>query len=201
MKRTISVVVAFVMVLVFTSSVVAVSHPRLPTSAADWARFSKAERDAALAYEWAILQRSLLNGTADVHQVDRTDTGSLVQRDGYAVAITYDWNCPIQWVDQVGGAWFRGGGWTDASNQVYYIAASRVAKKGVFLRDGVVSGNWYNEKYNDPTAHAESWSGYSWRWSFESIHWVNKGWHGIRPTSGGAYILGPDAFCTVSIQR
>jgi hypothetical protein len=62
--------------------------------------------------------------------------------------------------DPVGGADRRriipGGGWTDASNQVYYIAASRVGKKGVSLRDGVVCGNWYNEKYNDPTAHAEA---------------------------------------------
>jgi hypothetical protein len=190
------------MVIVFASSVVAASHPRLPTSAADWASFSKAEREAALGYEWGILQRSLHDGTADVHQLDRTDSGSLVQRDGLAaLTITYDYNCPIQWVDQIGGAWFRGGGWTDASNQVYYIAASRVGKQGVFLRDGVTVGNWYNEKYNDPSAHAESWSGYSWRWSFESIHWVNKGWHGIRPTSGGSWLLGPDASCIVSIQR
>lgn len=100
MKRTISVMVAFVMVVVFASSVVAVSHPRLPTSAVDWASFSKAERDAALAYQMGVLQRSLRNGTADVHQIDRSDSGGLVQRDGFAaLSITYNWNCPIQWVD------------------------------------------------------------------------------------------------------
>jgi hypothetical protein len=175
-------------------------QPRLPTSVADWATFSDAEQSAALTYEWDILQKSLQDGTAKVHQVDRTDDGQLVQTDGLdALTITYDWNCPIQWVDQIGGAWFRGGGWTDTSQNVYYIAASRVGLKGQFLRDGVLSGNWYNEKYND--SHAESWSGYSWRWSFEYIHWVNKGWHTIRPVNGGSHLLGPDAYCTVSIWR
>jgi hypothetical protein len=200
MNRAIAVFASLLLVVATAGTAGASGQPRLPKSAADWASFSGAEQATALQYEFDILRASLRNGTADIHEIGRTGSGTLAQANGPSIlTATYDYNCPIQWVDQVGGAWFRGGGWTDVSQNVYYITASRSGLKGQFLRDGVLSGNWYQEVYNG--SHAENWSGYSWRWSFESIHWVNKGWHTIRLTNGGSYLLGPDAYCTVSIQR
>jgi hypothetical protein len=117
-----------------------------------------------------------------------------------AVTVTASYSCQVQWIDQLEGTWTRGGGWTDTSSNVYYIAASRIAKKGQFLRDGVLQGNWYQEIYGG-ASHAENWSGYNWKWWYEHFNFTTKGWHGARLTSGGTWLLGPDRYCTVSIYR
>jgi hypothetical protein len=199
MKRLVLPIAGVILMVAFVPVATGSMQPRLPTSAEDWTTFSAAEQAAALQYEWDLLQQSLRDGTAVIHQVGMTQSGQLEQVDGLAaVTITYDYNCPIQWVDQVGGAWFRGGGWTDTSSNVYYIAASRNFKRGQFLRDGVLSGTWWDERNN--ASHAEHWSSWSWRWMFEYIHWVNKGWHTIQQTSGGPKLL-DDKYCKVDIYR
>ncbi len=200
MKRTIVALSLVALLSIPTAGASADVKPRMPTSASDWATFSASEREAALAYVWNEFQASVRAGTAVVHTVGRSDSGALSGRVGsLAVTTTVDYNCPIQWTDLPEGTWTRGGGWTDASASVYYIAASRSGMKGQFLRDGTLISNWYSEAYNG--SHAENWTGYNWKWWYEHSNFVNKGWHGARATNGGTWLLGPDRYCTVSVYR
>lgn len=201
MKRLLLTACLVSLLVALAPTATAAVKPRLPTSAADWATFSSTQQAAALDYVWNEFQSQLKAGTAVVNTVGRTETGTLSQDSGPAsVTVSVSYNCPIQWTDLPEGTWTRGGGWTDTSSNVYYIAASRVGLKGQFLRDGALQGNWYNEIYGG-ASHAESWSGYNWKWFYEHFNFTNKGWHGARLTSGGTWLLGPDRYCTVSIYR
>lgn len=200
MKRVIVLLAVVALFGVSISTAAAVSKPRMPTGAADWATFSSTERAAALDYVSRELQSQLASGSAVVHTVGRSDAGVVSETLGpAAVTTTVDYNCPIQWIDLPEGSWTRGGGWTDASSSIYYIAASRTGLQGQFLRDGSLLSNWYSEQYN--SSHAENWTGYNWKWWYESFNFVNKGWHSARATSGGTWLLGPDQYCTVSVYR
>jgi len=200
MRRIIILLVLAVLSAVPSAGAAAESKPRMPRSAADWATFSDMERTAAIDYVWRKLQYQFQSGTAVVTTVGRSDTGSIVEAAGPSAAMTtIDYNCPIQWIDLPEGTWTRGGGWTDSSSSLYYIAASRSGLQGQLLRDGALVGNWYEEAYN--TSHSENWSGYNWKWWFEHFNFVNRGWHSARATSGGTWLLGPDQYCTVNVYR
>jgi hypothetical protein len=194
MKRLFIVVGLIALVAASVPTTAAAVKPRMPVSAADWARFSGLQREAALDYVWDELQSQLAAGTAKVTTVGEPNFVPGQDSGLAAPAVSVSYNCPIQWIDLIEGSWIRGGGWTDTSSNVYYIAASRLGKKGQLLRDGVLQKNWYHETYN--ASHAENWSGYVWKWWYEHFNWTNKGWHGARLTSGGSWLLGPDRYCS-----
>lgn len=201
MRRSVATTILLLCVLA-VAPVATSAEPRIPASAEEWASFTAAERRAALAYAHTQFEASLRNGTAVVNSIGRSDSGDLEQSTGdvSALAISVNWNCPIQWIDQIGSSYTRGGGWTSTSSNVYYLAASRVGKKGQFTRDGVLVGNWYHEA-SGSVNHVESWSAWNHRWSWEHFNFVNKGWHGARQTNGGTWLLGPDRLCSVSVFR
>ncbi|MDO8483584.1 MAG: hypothetical protein Q7S35_01420 [Candidatus Limnocylindrales bacterium] len=103
--------------------------------------------------------------------------------------------CGLQYINQAEGSWIRGGGYTDASGTVYYIAASRPGKQGQFLKDGNALETWWQDLNNK--SHAEDWTSYNWKWFWEHFNYTVKGWHGAQ-LSNGTWILGPDQACTVN---
>jgi hypothetical protein len=193
MHRVCSVMMAVLMTIALgTGAAQASGAPRIPTTAAEWATFTPRERDAALTYEWQQFQILLASGNA--HPVSVVQSGQ--QSASPLVSATY--SCEVQWIDLPQGSYVRGGGWTDTSATVYYQYASRQSLPGQFLRDGTLKANWWAETLN--SSHAESWTGYDFKWAFEHPRYVVKGWHGAE-LSNGTWILGPNQYCTVAVTH
>ncbi len=158
---------------------------RQPLNAADWATFNPAERQAAIAYQYQLLVQGVAARTIKTTTVmaPLTATATASAACGFTVR------------NVTAGRWIAGGGWTDATNYMAIIYASKSDKQGQLFRDGQVIKNWY--QYLTNATHAEAWTGEDFSYSFEHPTYVVKGWHGAK-TSGGAWLLGPDAFCTTS---
>jgi hypothetical protein len=181
--------------LIVPGSAGAAESPRMPGSAAEWAGMSSAQQARVMAYLDAELGARLADGTAEIREVRTTATFDvpLTRSDSDSVTtVSVTRSCMVQWITFPGeGDWVRGGGWTDASDYIDRIYASRVGKQGQFLRDGTLKANWYEDAYN--AAHAENWTGYHWAFFWEYVHWVTKGWHGAQDNS--TWLLGPDNYC------
>ncbi len=177
----------------------AAESPRIPQSEAEWAAMSSTQKAEVMAYLRQQLEISLADGTAEIHEVASTVTEVLtVPASGAAdgpdsvqsISVTY--NCYVRWTTIPGsGDWVQGGGYTDASATITEIYASRLAKKGQFLRDGTLKYNWYADYW--PGSHAENWSQSDFAFWWEYVHWVTKGWHGAY--NNGTWLLGPDRYC------
>jgi predicted Fe-S protein YdhL (DUF1289 family) len=193
---------ALLAVLIHPGGVVARDGQRVPQSQAEWAAMTTDEQAAVMAYLRNELELQLANGKAEVREVRSTITispspagSSGIQTSGAIAAVTVTYSCMVQWITIPGeGDWVRGGGWTDASDYIDRIYASRSGKPGQFLRDGALKGNWYQDSYNG-VSHAENWTGYDWAFWWEYVHWVTKGWHGAY--DNGSWLLGPDQYCFV----
>jgi hypothetical protein len=177
--------------------------PRVPRDAADWASFTVTEQRAAIDYQWRLLQDALADGTAVVRTVSATAvTPAAGSLSDISSAVTARGYCHIQFIDQLHGSWVRGGGWTSASSPIYYIYASRSGRRGQFFKDGVSKGTWWEEKAGGAGhTHAESWTPYDFKWWFERFNYTVQGWHGAQRTLGGTWLLGPDAYCTLTVFR
>ena len=173
--------------------------PRIPQSRAEWEAMSSPQQAAVMAYLRQELESRLADGTAEIHEVSRSVTEVVTAPQSCAVlgfdsvtSITVTYNCYVRWTTIPGsGDWVQGGGYTDASNTITEIYASRLAKKGQFLRDGTLKYNWYAEYW--PGSHAENWSQSDFAFWWEYVHWVTKGWHGAY--NNGVWLLGPDRYC------
>jgi hypothetical protein len=167
--------------------------PRQPRDAADWATFTPAEREAAIEYQRQLLLVGLRDGTIKTEyktvQVGSTaDAPAAITASAVAV-------CGFRVRYVAAGRWVAGGGYTDATDYMQIIYASKFTKQGQFLRDGQVLDNWH-QSLTDAT-HAEDWTGENFSWGFEHPTYVVKGWHGAQ-TYGGTWLVGPDAYCTHS---
>jgi hypothetical protein len=183
-----------VLLLLVPSSTAANQPPRMPQSAADWAAMSAVEQATVMAFLEDELETQLASGTAQVREVSEETTIEVPTSPGAgaATSATITYTCMVQWVTIPGeGDWVRGGGWTDASDYIDRIYASRQGKQGQFLREGTLKANWYQDAYGD--SHAENWTGYHWAFFWEYVHWVTKGWHGAQDNS--VWLLGPDRYC------
>lgn len=196
--RALAVLGAVAVVLASASVTTARSVPRQPTGPDDWARFTPAERKAAIDYQWELFQAQLEAGTAVIQSTESADGLALIA----AATATYD--CPIQWTDRVQGSWTRGGGWTQATASMYTIYAGHNTQGqpgqylGKFRRDGVLLNYWQNYTHN--TDRAEAWSPWNWKWWFEHPLYSNGGYHGAQQYEGGTWQLGPNRFCSKSRQ-
>lgn len=159
--------------------------PRQPRDAADWATFTAAEHQAAIAYQRQLLLEGLAAGTVKTTTVMApvTATATASAACGFTVR------------NVAAGRWIAGGGWTDATDYMAIIYASKPNKQGELFRDGQLIKNWY--QYLTNATHAENWTGEDFSYSFEHPTYVVKGWHGAQ-TFSGVWLLGPDAYCTTS---
>ena len=160
--------------------------PRQPRDAVDWATFTAAERQTAIAYQRQLLLEGLANGTV------KTTTA---MAPVIAAAATASAACGFTVRNVTAGRWIAGGGWTNATDYMAIIYASKSDKQGQLFRDGQLIKNWY--QYLTNATHAEAWTGEDFSYSFEHPNYVVKGWHGAK-TFGGVWLLGPDAYCTTS---
>lgn len=191
-RRLLALGTALILTLASTGTASAANVPRLPTSAADWMTFSPQERKAALDYEETVFRQLLASGNAVVHSNAAATSNSLT-----ALTVTVTYQCPIQWINLPQGSEVRGGGWTDASASMSTIYASYPGTYiGKFYRDGVVIDYWYS--YLHDTNHAESWTGYNFKWWFEHPNYFNSGYHGAQQYAGGAWQLGPNQYCSTT---
>lgn len=195
--RLLAVIAIMVLLAASQPTAFAASAPRLPTSAADWATFSATERAEAMAYVRHQLDDALAAGVVP-NQVSSGLADASMASLEYVATISVTYLCQIQWIDVGSGMWVRGGGWTDASYPIYTIYAGRQGLKGQFLRDGQLLANWWQQAWNN-VSHAESWTGYNFKFFFEHPSYFVKGWHGAQQTSGGTWLLGPDRYCSVQI--
>lgn len=187
MRRTSRLVAVLLLALSLIAPAVTTAQttPRQPRDAVDWATFTPAERQAAIAYQHQLLLEGLAAGTVKTTRVmaPMTATATASAACGFTVR------------NVGGGRWIAGGGWTDASDYMAIIYASKSDKQGQLFRDGPLIKNWY--QYLTNATHAEAWTGEDFSYSFEHPTYVVKGWHGAK-TSGGVWLLGPDAYCTTS---
>lgn len=176
--------------------------PRVPRDAADWARFTPAERQAALDFQWrehlrleaaGQLSRTVVKATVDLQT---NQIASIAGPQVASITATATGTCQLTFDNQTSGTWTRAGGWADASAVVYYIYASRAGLQGKLIRDGTTIKNWYAEVYNNDWA--ENWTGWDFKWWYEHPMYTSKGYFGARVTNGGTWILGPDHACSVS---
>jgi hypothetical protein len=195
--RRLGVLIAAVMLLATATVSLVSASPRLPASEAEWLAMSSAQQAAVMGYLRQQLEQGLRDRTLEIQEV-RDDGSSNMLASVEVALVSVSRNCVVQWTSVAGGDWVRGGGWTDASEQMSHIVAGLKTQSpyssGQLLRDGVHKGYWGQATTN--ATHAESYTGWHWTWSWETSTWFTKGWHTAR--IGSTYYLGPDNYCTAS---
>jgi len=174
------------------------SSVRIPRDAVDWATFSPTEKAAAIDYEWHQFVRSQAEERLASITIEQVVPPAASAVEGAATSVTAHGHCALQFVNQAEGTWTRAGGWTDASDVVYYIYAGRTTGSHEYrlIRDGQTIKTTYAMVYNYDWA--EAWTGYDFKWWFEHPQYTSRGYHGAKLTSSGPWILGPDVLCSVT---
>lgn len=202
-SRHLGLVLAVVVLsLVFPGSSLGANQraPRLPSSAADWATFTAQERSAALAYENGRYEAALAAGTL------KWTTGSAspvtMTADGMAIeAVTsVDARCGLSWTFVGSGTWTYGWAYVDTSFPAYHIYAGEppVASMNQFIRSGTILDYFYDYSVGAGSSYEYAQSDSNFKWFFENINYRTKAWMGVQRYQGGAWQLGPDAYCTYS---
>ncbi|MDO8483583.1 MAG: hypothetical protein Q7S35_01415 [Candidatus Limnocylindrales bacterium] len=163
--------------------------PRLPKSAADWATFSLVERTAALesVRREFLRDQELGNITWNAKQ---STFSTLAQQGGG--------DCTIYWVGYPNGTFVRAQGHvfiTTDGPPASDIYVGKATKTGQLLRDGVLKQTYYQQTSGVYSVDAISSDDF--KWWFEHANYVNKVWLGAK-TASGDWVVGPEAYCTVS---
>ncbi len=134
MRRVAWVIAATLLVSTLgVGTVSAKQAPRLPTGAADWATFTAAEQQAAIDYERQLLDEGLRNGTVATQSV--LAPAALSALAPLTATASASGACGFHVRNVSGGRWIAGGGYTDATDYMQDIYASRSVKQGQLFRD------------------------------------------------------------------
>jgi hypothetical protein len=190
MRRTGTIVVLAILAsaLLSTGTMSAATSPRIPHNAAEWATFTPAQRQAALAYEKARFEAVLAAGKTEFKVALGNDLAS-----GFSITATGSASCGFQFYTSGPSRYVSGGGSTSASELMDLIYASKSTKQGQFLRGGVLKDNWYHSITD--SAYVEGWTDYwdhSWTW--EHPTYKSNGWHGA--LNGSTWVVGPEQPCS-----
>jgi len=182
------------------------SAPRLPSSAADWATFSPQERAAALDYESSLFEAALAAGTLKwtsgsarptVGGVTAESTSKLAATSA-STLLSVDARCGLSWTFVGSGTWTYGWAYVDTDFPAYLIYAGKPPSSNQFIRSGTVLQYFYKYSQGAGSSYEYAQSNSNFKWAFENINYRTKSWMGVQRYQGGAWQLGPDAYCTYS---
>jgi hypothetical protein len=98
------------------------------------------------------------------------------------------------------GSWTKGYAWVDAPWPAYAIYAGKppTSTMNQFIRQGQILDRFYAYSYGAGRSYEYAESTMNFKWAFESVQYRTKSWMGVQRYQGGAWQLGPDAYCTVA---
>ncbi len=177
---------------------VAAAQPtvRMPTSAADWATFTPAQKDATMTWIWAQEARMVANGTWKWTEATGADASSAgTSAPATATTVSGSVNCGIKTNQQAIGTYATGWASTSASASVYYLTTGL---------DGIQNNFWHNNtNFSHGWAagapgtyvYAESYQDFKFAW--DNVTWQVQSWGSVE-TSYRIYLF-KNRFCQKTV--
>jgi hypothetical protein len=171
---------------------------RLPKDAADWARFTNVEKQAAYAHEAAEFARLNASGSlkwqsTEPSQAVPVAAASASASSAAAITGTANGWCGFNYVGLPDGTWTSAAATTTASEAMWVDTGYYQNQHDRFYRGTSLLDTFYAADSSDTYVYASSDTNF--KWWFEQVRYTVESWHSAG-VYGGPWVLGPKAFCT-----
>lgn len=171
---------------------------RLPTSAADWATFTTAQRQAALSYVTKEFEDARANGTLIIKSIDAAGALSVASTAGaFAPAsITAGVDCGFNVSSFTEGTWTWGWANANTTAPVWEIDTGWWDTTDLFYRDNSLLQHFGQGFEGGSNSYVYASTTANFKWWFEQATYVVQSW-GTAQTSYHSYVM-HDRYCYLS---
>ena len=168
---------------------------RMPEGATDWATFSASERQAALSWVEEQFEFAASGGTLRVRTISANPVGAL----SITPLVTGGYNCGFNHSDFTYGTWTWARASTSTSQGVWEIDTGFNGILDKFFRNNSLLETFHNQAQNLNYSYIYESTTQNFKWWFESATYFVQSYHTAQ-TSPGVYVVGPNAYCSMSFS-